>query len=221
MSRKLALLALVVSAPFFAGQASPILDQAFEFLSKYQYQAARDRAQYYLDRNPPSYRAEFIRAASDCYIEHGSDMARKQMRDLKYYYVLTPRAVDNINNWLNKYCVPPPPKIVSSNGESSSSDYITAQPNRQVIASAASSEPSPLRLPRMSSMRYSTSFSGDDYRHYDGIQSPEQCAEICRRQELCRSMTYIKSDKICWLKRSMPAAQHGDDFVSAFKIVEP
>lgn len=47
----------------------------------------------------------------------------------------------------------------------------------------------------------------------------ELCAEMCRINEQCRSMTYVISQKTCWLKSGVPEPKPpgGPDYVSAVK----
>ena len=45
----------------------------------------------------------------------------------------------------------------------------------------------------------------------------ELCAEMCRVNSDCDSMTYVKSTGMCWMKRGVPAASPHPDMVSAVK----
>jgi hypothetical protein len=85
-------------------------------------------------------------------------------------------------------------------------------------ASSADSAPNGKAPPSMSALVFGTSYSGDDYTELNGVATADDCSRACGLQALCRSMTYAKSTKKCWLKRSVPPAQYGDDFVSAVKL---
>jgi len=50
-------------------------------------------------------------------------------------------------------------------------------------------------------------------------ENAETCAELCRRERDCRSMTFVISRRTCWLKTGVPPAlpPGGPDYVSAVK----
>ena len=47
--------------------------------------------------------------------------------------------------------------------------------------------------------------------------SAEECATFCGDEEKCKAMTYIRSQRLCWLKDSVPATASSNDMVSAVK----
>ena len=49
-------------------------------------------------------------------------------------------------------------------------------------------------------------------------KSPSNCAAICLRDASCKAMTYIISQRRCWIKNSVPASAPNPDMVSAAKI---
>jgi len=221
--RMFASFVLTAGAFLLLGQTNTSLDQAYNLLASGNYPAAREIAQAYLNRHSPAYRAEFIRAASDCKIGRGSESARQEMSALINDYDLGQRQLDGVNLWLNSagLCKPIPTHVAphneSGNSETSITQGLGSSP-ASLVKSIAPFEPNPVPLPLMSSFRYSTSFSGDDYGHLNGVKSAVDCSQTCRRQAPCRSMTYDTNAKICWLKRSTPPAQHGTQFISAFKL---
>lgn len=224
MQRKSLVFVLAPGAFLLMGQAKELLDRAFLQLKARNYQSAKNTAQTYLNRYPRTYKAEFIRAASNCSLYPGSQLAIRQMSALKYDYPLGATQLANVNVWLNKWCQPRVQARAEDNcnsGECSISSGLGRSPPASDITSATAPEPSPAPLPSMSALQYSVSFSGDDYRHYNNVASPASCAQICRVQTACRSMTYITSARVCWLKRSKPPAQSGSDFTSAYKILPP
>jgi hypothetical protein len=86
--------------------------------------------------------------------------------------------------------------------------------------SAAKVEPStapPIPSPRMSPLVGAISYSGGDYAAVSAA-SPGACAEMCRTQAQCRSMTYAPSSQKCWLKQSVPPAMQGEGFYSSIKV---
>ncbi len=44
------------------------------------------------------------------------------------------------------------------------------------------------------------------------------CAEMCRTDAKCDSMTYVKSTGMCWTKTGVPAATANADMVSSVKV---
>jgi hypothetical protein len=51
-------------------------------------------------------------------------------------------------------------------------------------------------------------------------ENPAQCAEMCRTNAACKAMTYVISQKTCWLKKLVPppGQPNGPDFVSSVKV---
>jgi hypothetical protein len=48
--------------------------------------------------------------------------------------------------------------------------------------------------------------------------SAADCAEVCRSDSRCQAMTFIKSQRLCWIKGSVPATAPSSDMVSAAKL---
>lgn len=57
---------------------------------------------------------------------------------------------------------------------------------------------------------------GDIYDQ--AADSPEQCVQLCGNDDRCLAVTYIYSQKRCWLKDRINAAQSSGDMVSARKL---
>lgn len=190
------------------------LDRAYDLLLRRQFQSAENIARSYLAKNPRRYRAEFIVAAAECSMNRGQPSAMQRMAALQQAYVLTVAAENEVRDWIN-YCAPPRKQPEST--EQGVSVTISALEGLPQLTSAAPNMPNDAPLPRMSGLVVGTSYSGDDYTERHGVSSPDDCARLCRLQAPCRSMTYAISSKTCWLKRSVPPAQAGSDFVSAIK----
>ena len=218
MQHKILTLALASSSLLLLGQAQELLNEAYAALSDRNYSGAKRTAQAYLNQYGRTYKAEFIRAASNCRLYPSSDLGMRQMTALKKDYALSARALSNVNEWLNFWCKPTETAESDDDCNCSVSSGLGSVPSASAMSSATTSEPSLRPLPQMSTLQYSVSYSGDDYGHYDNVASADACAQICRMQAPCRSMTYITSAKVCWLKRSKPAAMEGSDFISAYKI---
>ena len=225
---------VAVVAVALAAPTTSWLDVAYSRLRVRNYPGAKSAVTTHLATNRPTYRAEFIKAVSDCRISQGALPAWNQMFNLKLDYNLSQRQRSNVDEWLNYWCKPtslprPRDQDCAELGLCSISQGLGNEPTEASISSATSTSAAPSRAtlistippPRMSELEYATSFSGDDYAEYQNIAGPADCAEVCRRQRPCRSMTYATSSKICWLKRSKPAARSGSDFVSSYKIASP
>ena len=44
------------------------------------------------------------------------------------------------------------------------------------------------------------------------------CAEMCRTEEKCDAVTYVKSTGMCWMKSGVPTASSNADMISAVKV---
>jgi len=203
---------ITLLSPNAFAQAEVTLDRAYQLLVQNKYQLAKNAANEYLATNPRRYRAEFIVSVADCVLHRGQSSAMQGMAALKRDYALNEEAEKEIEAWI-AYCAPKQPQS-DQPGVS-----VSALMRLPEIASAAPAKPNRKPLPPMSDLIHGTSYSGDDYTELSGIAAAEDCARACRLQAPCRSMTYAKSSKKCWLKRSVPPAQYGDDFVSAVKQV--
>lgn len=77
--------------------------------------------------------------------------------------------------------------------------------------------PSPRPQVHMSGLK-----DGEAYLQADiysrATDSAVECAEICRSDSRCMAMTFIKSQKLCWIKGSVPATAASSDMVSARKL---
>ena len=66
--------------------------------------------------------------------------------------------------------------------------------------------------------------SGVDYGHSDinpkgwhSVPSAEACSYMCYARPDCKAMTYVVSDKSCWLKYAAPTPGKEADMISAVK----
>lgn len=206
----LLLVLILVSVDVFA-QVS-LLDRAYDHLDKRQYAAAAAAATAYLNANPRRYRADFILAFAQCNLQTERQRGMERVAAIERDYVLTGEAERDVAS-LIAFCAPKPKTEPTTenagNKDSFTSDSLEGLPR---FKSAASD-----KTDWMSALVPGTSYSGDDYKTLIGFERADQCSEMCRAEERCRSMTYAKSSKTCWLKRSVPPAQQGADFVSAFK----
>lgn len=196
-------------------ETGAILVRAYDSLSRGDYATAQQITQAYIASYPPDYRIGFIHAVSFCHTSGGSDAARRELLALEVDYDLSSTAMGQVNDQLNS-CRPAQAKASPSNDNvaGESGDALTAPPG---IDSAAPGQPQPVRFRAMGGLVFATSYSGDDYYHYSAT-SPQACSRTCQVQAPCRSMTYDTYAHICWLKRSVPPAQHGDNYVSAAKL---
>lgn len=57
---------------------------------------------------------------------------------------------------------------------------------------------------------------GTDYRSTQ-VASAAECAALCENEDACKAMTFIISQKMCWLKNALTATAATPDMVSAVK----
>lgn len=215
------LCALLLLSPHLASAQESLLDQAYNYLEHDDASGAAQLVRTYLASNPRRYRADFLAAVAACKLAPGSPSARQKIAAVKDDYVLTADAQQQVDAWIAQ-CAgvrAAAPGRTSPDGESFVADYVRKRPVPLTIASAAANEPNPAPARRMSGLVDGTSYSGDDYAEFRGVATASDCAQLCRAQAPCRSMTYARSTRTCWLKRSVPPAQQGGDFVSASKIM--
>jgi hypothetical protein len=77
--------------------------------------------------------------------------------------------------------------------------------------------PAPAPKSSMGQLVYGMAYVGADIRSVLS-SSASECAEICGQEDLCKAMTYITSQKLCWLKHSIPATAPSDEMISAAKL---
>jgi hypothetical protein len=167
---------------------------------------------YYAHGGARRYRADFIRAVSDCRLSKGQGWARNNLRALMTDYLLTPAASSEVNQWLGA-CKPPQPQQAEAGEPHSIASGLTVPPSTSVALNG----PEPMALARMSALISGTAFRGDDYAS-PRLSSPQDCQRQCQLQAPCKSITYDWSTKICWMKRSVPARGYSSQFVSSIKV---
>ena len=70
----------------------------------------------------------------------------------------------------------------------------------------------------MSPLEYGVNRQGNDFDAFGKPAGNEQlCAEMCRTDSKCDSVTYVKSTHVCWMKKGVPAATANADMVSSVK----
>lgn len=167
---------------------------------------------YYAGGGPRRYRADFIRAVSDCRLSKGQLWAQNNLKALRTDYLLTPAASSEVNQWLG-VCQPPQPQQAAAGEPHSIASGLTVPPSIDAALNGAE----PTALARMSPLIRGTAFRGDDYAS-PTLSSPEDCLRRCQLQGPCKSVTYDLSTKICWMKRSVPTRGFSSQFVSSIKL---
>ena len=208
-----------------AGQGDPTLIQAYDSLSRGDYGAAVQLSNAYLASHPPAFQAGFIHAMGLCGLAAGSGL--DELSALLGGYALNTTAQAQVVSGIAWCQPPPPPPSPQAEGSGGAATSALGSPPKPEppsspmpnLSSAAPGAPQPRQLEPMGQLVTGVSYSGDDY-HSQTTASPAACAQLCRLQAPCRSMTYSYSSKTCWLKRSVPPAQQGSDFVSAAKIMQ-
>jgi hypothetical protein len=200
-------------------ESGALLAQAYDSLSRADYVAAEQISRTYLASYPANYKIAFIHAVSLCNTSRGSDQAQRELFALEEDYALSDTALEQVNGQLD-FCRAEAKSAASATAANNtdvgvSSQGLSGPPPG--VDSAGPTQPQPNRFRDMGSLVSATSYSGDDYYHYSA-KTPQQCSNTCRIQAPCRSMTYDLYAHVCWLKRSVPPARHGDNFVSAIKL---
>jgi len=75
--------------------------------------------------------------------------------------------------------------------------------------------------PVMGPLEEGVNRQGMDFSAYGAhADNPQLCAEMCRTNDACKAMTYVISQKTCWLKKVVPprGSPHGPDYVSSVKV---
>ncbi len=52
---------------------------------------------------------------------------------------------------------------------------------------------------------------------WTSVTTPEACSDLCYMRSDCKAMTYVISNKSCWLKYAVPARIQNGDMISAVK----
>ena len=77
--------------------------------------------------------------------------------------------------------------------------------------------PPPPTMSRMGKL-----MDGVAYLHADiysrSTATAADCSELCRSDPNCRAMTFVKSQRLCWIKNSVPGTTSSPDMVSAAKL---
>src|SRR6266545_3523108 len=102
---------------------------------------------------------------------------------------------------------PAPAQPAPAQQEPAPAQPAPAQPAPIVVASPAAV---------MGPLEYGKAYlQADIYSKPSG--SPEECATLCKNDVRCKAMTYIKSQRLCWIKNAVPAAASSPDMISAAK----
>lgn len=211
---------LLTAPAFVAAQSNSddILNAAYKSLAAGDYAGAARKGRVYQASNPRRFDADFVVAVGDCIAPTPTSAGVSELRTIIDDYVLDLATLNAVRYWMSRCRALPPkqPQQESNSGVGVVSSGLSVPPPRPSPENIRRPTIQPHAIPRMSALISATSFSGDDYRSMRAT-SPASCAQSCRYEAMCRSMTYIISARLCYLKRSVPPAQHGGDFVSALK----
>lgn len=194
-------------------RADDTLVDAFNALNAGRYVAALSLSTSYIASHPPRFTAAYIRAISLCQLQRYGP-GSNEMKALPVHYVLSASAMLEVQAWIDNCHAP----VTISNNTSPPGVGVSGQPLTLTpqVKAASPSAPAPSMRPQMGPLTPETSYSGADYDLLTA-SSATSCSELCRQRSVCRSMTYDVSSGQCWLKRSVPPAQHGPGFISATK----
>jgi hypothetical protein len=77
----------------------------------------------------------------------------------------------------------------------------------------------PVKHQAMGPLEHATNRQGDDFDAFGkSTQNEYLCAEMCRQEPDCKAMTFVISQKTCWLKTSVPPATSNSDMISSVKV---
>lgn len=87
--------------------------------------------------------------------------------------------------------------------------------DRRAAAAPATAQMSPLMT--------GTGYDGNDLdpTRWLALGSPQECAAACAANSACKAMTFVRSNKSCWLKSSSERKREVADEVSAVKVPQP
>lgn len=99
--------------------------------------------------------------------------------------------------------------------------YLAFKPASPINPAPAEHEPvtKPLPKPRMGPLQHGWNYPHNDISA-DGwlsIGSAGACSDLCYARPDCKAMTYVISNKSCWLKHAVPDRTQNGDMISAAK----
>ena len=205
-----------LAAMFTAFAAPPALadriSEAGSALVAKDYRRARSLViQYYGQGGAPRYRADFIRAVSECKLGHPAPGVVRRFQRLQSEYYLTPAVAAEVDRWISR-CTPKPVQTASSSGVGVSVQAVEVDPSTNSLASVE-----PRRLAPMSQLAFGLAFRGGDYARVSR-PSAQACQRTCQVEPRCIAMTFDTGERICWLKNRMAPAGHGYGWVSSRKL---
>jgi hypothetical protein len=161
------------------------------------------------DRFPPRRLSlDFMLAVSKCRTGNPSEGRDRLHKLFEDYAVSSAKAAD-INAQINDCGTGKLPAIAGLDGKADS--FANARVGAAVVNSSA---------PEMSGLQYGLSYNQSDiYSRFAG--SAGSCASICLQDNQCRAMTWIRSQKRCWIKNRIPTNRgQSADMVSAIKLYD-
>ncbi|SRR6266568_3179840 len=96
---------------------------------------------------------------------------------------------------------------------------IRSRPAPPPINPASAARETALPKPRMGPLQHGWNYPHNDISA-DGwlsIGSAEACSDLCYARPDCKAMTYVISNKSCWLKYAVPDRTQNGDMISAAK----
>jgi hypothetical protein len=88
---------------------------------------------------------------------------------------------------------------------------------REANDAAAAAAAEEARRPRMSEPELNIDRNGGDYKDFVAVDI-DACLQACEREDECKAITFDKSSRQCWMKKSVPLRIDNPRYISAVKV---
>ncbi len=182
------------------------IDSAYSQISKANpdYQGVRSTLLPFDGKSPRRLRLDFMIAVATCGVR-SFDRGMIRLQNLDRDYIIRNEGIRKGIRLQLQRCQNriPPAAMTESKGDE------TYTPG---------AEPENPQVAHMSGLESGRSYNqGDIYSRK--ADSPLKCAEICLDEPRCKAMTYIKSQRLCWIKDRLTGRRgRSSDMISALKL---
>lgn len=183
------------------------LDQAYRDFMAERFTAVVGRLSPYDRDRPRRLSADFMLAVSKCRVGQAAD-GRARLLRLQTDFAVTRQKSRDIAAQIDD-CGVGELRIAGLDGKA---DGASARVSPAAPASAG--------RPQMSGLEPGWSYNQSDI-YSKRASSALECSRICLDDARCRAMTYIESQRLCWVKDRIPAARgESSDMTSAIKLFD-
>jgi len=162
------------------------------------------------DRQPPRRLSlDFMLAVSKCRTGNIAD-GRRRLARLPADYALTQSKAADISAQLLDCGQGRLPAVAGLDGKA----------DRYSFARVGGSEAASSGTPQMSGFEYGWSYNQGDL-YSVRTNSAMQCANVCLRDGRCRAMTWVGSQRMCWIKNRLTGRRgQSGDMISSMKLYD-